>query len=64
MYCLDLFVLNLECLQEEFRHVYCLCFGGLARDLGYDRSQELPPNYLRLDRLIEGARGHLHLGYE
>ena len=61
MYCLDLFVLDLERLQEEFRHVNRFGPRCLARDLRYDGFQELFPNDLRLDGFIEGARGHFHL---
>ena len=62
MYCLDLLVLDLERLQEEFRHVDRFDSRCLARDLRYDGFQELFPNDLRLNRFIEGTRGHFHLG--
>lgn len=61
MYCLDLLVLDLECLQEEFRHMDRFGSSCLARDLRHDRFQELFPNDLRLDGFIEGARSHFHL---
>ena len=62
MYCLDLLVLNLERLQEEFRHVDRFDSRCLPRNLGYDGFQELFPNDLRLNRFIEGAGSHFHLG--
>lgn len=61
MYCLNLFVLNVERPQEEFRHMDSFCLRSLACYLGYDGSQKLFPNDLRLDSLIEGARSHFHL---
>jgi len=61
MYRLDLLVLDLERLQEEFRHVDRFNSRCLARNLRYDRFQELFPNDLRLNRFIEGTRSHFHL---
>ena len=61
MYRLDLLVLNLKRLQEEFGHVDRFDSRCLARDLKYDGFQQLFPNDLRLNRFIEGTRSHFHL---
>lgn len=61
MDCLDFLVLDLERLQEKFRHADRFGPRCLARDLGYDGSEELFPNDLRLDSFIKGARCHFHL---
>jgi hypothetical protein len=61
MYGLDLLILDVERSQEELRHVNRFGVGCFARDFRYDGFQELFPNDLRLDGLIEGACSHFHL---